>query len=109
MPYSTIREGRGRWCTIQKPAAGVLWTDDDQAAGFEPAPLADATAVQTVLDTAFDAGRTATEAFEQLATLVGARLVTGDLGHWTPDRNIRTRRRGLEGKAADFTARGVGE
>lgn len=106
MPYSTEREGRGRWVTIQKPAAGVLWTDDDDCVGFEAAPNVDPAPVQAVLDTAFDAGRSATEAFEQLATLVGARLVTGDLGHWIPDRNIPTARRGLEGAAADFTVRG---
>lgn len=105
MPYSTERAGHGRWCVIQKPAAGVLWTDDHDAVGFEPTPNVDPTPVQTVLDTASDAGRTASEAFEQLATLVGARLVTGDLGHWTPDRNIPTARRGLEGITADFTVR----
>ena len=105
MPYSTERAGHGRWVTIQKPAAGVLWTDDQNAAGFEAAPNVDPAPVQAVLDTAADAGRTPTEAFEQLAALVGARLVTGDLGHWTPDRNIPTTRRGLEGVTADFTVR----
>lgn len=85
--YGTNRDGQGRWAIIQKPAAGTLFTDDDDSTGFLPAPGANPEPVNQALTTAYDAGRTATQAFDELAALVGSRIIDGDLGHWRPNRN----------------------
>lgn len=89
--YPTERTGPGRWCTVITPAAGVLWTDDTDATGFQPAPSTDPQPVTDMLATAYAAGRSATEAFDQLAALIGQRIVTGNLDTWRPDRNRPTR------------------
>jgi len=93
MPYPTERAGQGRWCIVQKPAPGTLWTDDVDAVGFEAVPNADPAPVHALLDTASDAGRTPTQAFDELAALIGSRVIDGDLGHWKPNRNRSAARR----------------
>lgn len=93
MTYPQNRAGSGRWCVIQKPAAGVLWTDDAECVGFVPAPNIDPAPVDAALETAFDAGRTAPQAFYELAALVGSRIIEGNLDNWKPNRNRSAARR----------------
>lgn len=95
--YPDEREGPGRWVPIKSPAAGVLWVSDAGSIGFQPTPIPgiDPTPVLEALQTAFDAGRTADEAFTMLTGLVGTVVTTGNLDNWTPDR----RRRGLTATA----------
>lgn len=96
MTYNTTRAGTGRWTAIARPSIGVLWTDDDQALGFFQAQLAgkiDPTPVQNLIDTAYAAGRAATEAFDQIAAAIGTRIDEGDLDNWRVRRITRTRQR----------------
>ncbi|MFE7747062.1 hypothetical protein [Nocardia sp. NPDC057455] len=94
MSYSTNRAGTGRWTAIMRPSVGVLWTDDDTALGFFQAQLSgkvDAAPVQNLIDTAYAAGLTARQAFDQLAAAIGSRIDEGDLDNWRPNRASRAR------------------
>lgn len=87
------RDGHGRWCIIERPASGTLWlADEGERIGFDPLPDVDPTPVVTLLQTAADAGRTAAEAWDMVVGLVGVAVMTGDLGHWKPDRGSRRQR-----------------
>lgn len=87
------RDGHGRWCIIQRPAAGTLWlADEGERIGFEATPDSDPAPVLTLLQTAVDAGRTAAEAWDMVVGMVGVTVHVGDLGHWREDRGSRRQR-----------------
>lgn len=87
------RDGHGRWCIIQRPAAGTMWlADKGERIGFDAAPGQDDTPVVTLLQTAADAGRTAAEAWDMVVGMVGVTVHVGDLAHWKQDSGTRRRR-----------------
>lgn len=85
MSYSTERAGRGRWAPTYWPAVGTLWTDDNDALGFIPAPNVDPTPLQALIDNASAAGKPATAAFDELT--IGLVTRTGRLDDWRADLN----------------------
>ena len=89
MPDRTERTGRGRWTPVRAPAAGILWTNDTDSVGFQPTPGVDPEPITTLLTTAADAGRTPTEAFNQLAATIGTVISTGELDTWQAEQTRR--------------------
>lgn len=88
MTYGNTRTGRGRWTPILRPSLGILWTDDADNLGFFQTPnvVADPAPVLVLIDTAYAAGKTTTECFDQLVPAIGSRIETGDLDAWRADR-----------------------
>lgn len=95
MSYGTDRTGHGRWTTIAGPSVGILWvTDDDENLGFFATGKADPTPVTTLISNAYEAGKPANIAFDELAAFGGPRIESGDVDTWLPDRgNISRGRR----------------
>jgi hypothetical protein len=92
MTYNTDRTGQGRWTPAARGSIGILWTNDTDSIGFLPIPRIDATPVQALIDNAYAAGKTATQAFDETAPFVaplvnGTPIVkTGDIDNWREDR-----------------------
>lgn len=92
MSYGTTLAGRGRWTTIMRPSIGILWTDDHNALGFHQTSNVDVdpTPVQVLIDNAHAAGKTPTQAFDELALAIGTHIDTGtllgDRGQFIADR-----------------------
>lgn len=85
------RVGPGRRCVVMTPCPGVLWTNNDDAVGFQPIPAADVDPgpVNRQLDTGIAAGLTPSEVFDQIAALIGKDVVACDLTTWHPTHNRR--------------------
>lgn len=90
--YSTDRNRDGRWVIIDRGVCpGIVYTDDDQVLGFSFMPKAvgaefDPTPMLAQIEANYNAGLSATQAFDLIAANSGSQVDEGDLRTWRKSR-----------------------